>query len=138
MKVELIFPPFWGDPGVPHVAVPALVSYLKLNGHDARQWDLNLDALYYFFDDATLAWADAAVHEKLRAKADGAFDGDCSRLIAASMRASYARTHLPQALSVFEDVDAFSDMEALSWAKDILNIALDLVGAAHHPAQLEL
>jgi len=138
MKVELVFPPFWGDPGVPHVAVPALVSYLNLNGHNARQWDLNLDALYYFFDDRTLAWAADTVRARLRDRADSAFDADCARLIAASMRANHVRAQIPGALSVFDDVDAFSDMEALAWAKDILNMALDLVGAAHHPARLEL
>jgi len=42
MKVVLIFPPHW-TPTMPHLALPALTSYLRSHGVEVVQRDLNLE-----------------------------------------------------------------------------------------------
>jgi anaerobic magnesium-protoporphyrin IX monomethyl ester cyclase len=139
MKVDLIFPPFWGDPSVPHIAIPALTSYLKQNGHNVRQWDLNLEALHYLFADRTLAWAQETVEERLKGEHDSSIPHmDTERFIAVSLKAPYIRRRIPWALGVFSDATSFQNMEILAEAKGVLNEALELVAAAHHPSRLEL
>ena len=42
MKVMLLFPPNW-TPTMPHLALPTLTAYLRANGVEAIQRDLNLE-----------------------------------------------------------------------------------------------
>ena len=46
MKVMLVFPPNW-TPTMPHLALPTLTAYLRANGVDVIQRDLNAEV----FDD---------------------------------------------------------------------------------------
>jgi anaerobic magnesium-protoporphyrin IX monomethyl ester cyclase len=41
-KTLLIFPPFW-EPTQPYLALPALTAWLRAQGCQVRQWDLNLE-----------------------------------------------------------------------------------------------
>ena len=41
-KVTLLFPPYW-TPAMPHLALPALSSYLRSHGVEVIQRDLNLE-----------------------------------------------------------------------------------------------
>ena len=36
----LIFPPFWSN-YYPYLSLPVLKAYLKQNGHEVNQWDIN-------------------------------------------------------------------------------------------------
>jgi hypothetical protein len=42
MTVVLLFPPYW-TPAMPHLALPALSSYLRSHGVEVIQRDLNLE-----------------------------------------------------------------------------------------------
>lgn len=139
MKIDLIFPPFWGDPSVPHIAIPAITSYLKKHGYDVKQWDVNLEALYYFFRDDTLEWAQRTIETRLNRKGHAKMDAAASeRMIAALVKANYVRARIKPALDVFQSYESFVNMEAVAEAKEILNMALDLVSSAYHPTRMEL
>lgn len=142
MRVDLVFPPFWGDPSVCHVAIPALTSYLKRHGHDVRQWDVNLEALYHFFHDDTLRWAQDRIESLLgrlaTTSAGEHLEVAQQRLVSALAQSEYTRRAIGPALRVFRDYEAFVNMDVLAEAKDVLNLALELVSAAHHPTRLEM
>ena len=69
MKVMLLFPPNW-TPTMPHLALPTLTAYLRANGIEVIQRDLNLEV---FDEILTREYLEASV-EKLKvifgAKAD--------------------------------------------------------------------
>ena len=47
VKSLLAFCPYW-EPSMPYLSLPALSGYLRQNGCDVEQWDLNL----YFYEEA--------------------------------------------------------------------------------------
>jgi len=42
VKTLLVFPPFW-EPRQPYLSLPALTAWLRQQGCEVRQWDLNLE-----------------------------------------------------------------------------------------------
>lgn len=143
MRVDLVFPPFWGDPSTPHIAVPSLTAFLKHKGHDVRQWDLNLEALNYFLSAETQQWAHDTIEEMLAGIVrQGAATGEThkyqERLVGALAQSAYTRQALEPTFAVFHSYDQFLNMTTLVEAKETLNLALEQVAAVYHPTRLEL
>jgi hypothetical protein len=66
MKVMLIFPPHW-TPTMPHLALPALTSYLRSHGVEVVQRDLNLETFDEVLSRTYLARATARLRRGYRA-----------------------------------------------------------------------
>ena len=66
MKVMLLFPPHW-TPTMPHLALPALTSYLRSHGVEVVQRDLNLETFDEVLTRAYLTQASARLRRDYRA-----------------------------------------------------------------------
>jgi len=65
MRVELVFPPQW-VPGNPYLSVPSLTSFLKENGYDVVQKDVNIESYDALLSRAAMTECRDRIAEKIR------------------------------------------------------------------------
>lgn len=133
MKVLLVFPPQW-TPAMPHLALPVLTAYLRSQGVQVIQRDLNLETY-----DAVLsrAYLDEAL-ERLHAQFKDARRRDLPEEIRWAFEHGVDITaQVERAKTVFRS-PAFYDGEASLDAFGVIVQALELASLPFAPAQLDL
>lgn len=132
----LLFPPHW-TPTMPHLALPALTSYLRAHGVEVVQRDLNIETFDTVLTRTYLAQTLDLMRRDYRAHS--------ARWPASRRsRAEWALTHgaqlvaqIEQAMSVIRS-DAFLDGPTSLRAFQVMVQSLEVASLAFYPAALEL
>ncbi|QNT75245.1 B12-binding domain-containing radical SAM protein [Dehalogenimonas etheniformans] len=142
MKVLLLFPPQW-VPYYPHLALPSLAAFLRSNGVETVQKDLNVGSYNQFLTRKYL--------RSLKSALDSKFDEFNSkpRLSASPEQQVYSDIFIAKS-SLYHLADNIEDAvkvfrgrryynaETLNTARKTIENALTTVSIAHYPARLEL
>jgi anaerobic magnesium-protoporphyrin IX monomethyl ester cyclase len=132
----LIFPPHW-TPTMPHLALPALTSYLRTHGVEVVQRDLNLETFDEVLTRAYLTQATARLRRDYRAHGSrwpGPKRG----------RVEWALAHGPQLAAQIEEAmgvirsHAFLDGPTGLRAFQVMVQSLEVASLDFYPAALEL
>ena len=142
MKVLLLFPPQW-VPYQPHLALPSLAAFLRSNGIETVQKDLNVESFDYFLSRKYLRSLKPAIDSRfaeldrrpvLAAGFEQHLYGD---LFLARSSAYNLGDAIDDAKSVFRST-RYYDAVALSQARKTIENALSVISLAHYPTRLEL
>ena len=135
MKVMLLFPPHW-TPAMPHLALPTLTAYLRANGVEVMQRDLNLEV----FDQVlNRAYLEGAVDHLRRDDGSGATPRPAQR-----EAVQWALAHGPQLAAQVEAAaevmrgERFLDGPAGLHAFLVVVESLGVASLPFYPASLEL
>jgi len=142
MKVLLLFPPQW-VPYQPHLALPSLAAFLRSNGVETVQKDLNVESYDQFLSRKYL--------RSLKSTIDSRFaELDNRASLAAGLEQRLygdlflAKSTLYPLADQIEDVKnvfrsgQYYDAETLSKARKNVESALAVISLAHFPSRLEL
>jgi len=136
MKVVLIFPPHW-TPTMPHLALPALTSYLRSHGVEVVQRDLNLETFDEVLTRAYLTQATARLRRDYRAHGSR-WPGPKRGMV------EWALVHGPQLAAQIEEAmdvirsHAFLEGSTGLRAFQVMVQSLEVASLAFYPAALEL
>ncbi len=142
MKLLLLFPPQW-VPYQPHLALPSLAAFLKANGVDVVQEDLNLESYEYFLTRKYLRALKPRLEDMFRfldarpQLSPGVETRLYADLFLARSSVNFVADAVEEAKSVFRSSKYF-DANGLSKARKTVENALALVSAAHYPSRLDL
>jgi hypothetical protein len=133
MKVFLIFPPQW-IPAMPHLALPVLASFLRAQGVEVVQRDLNIETYDTILSRAHLE----QTLDRLRANFPRARQRDLpERVQWAFAEGPALAAQIKSAKNIFR-TPAFYDDEKSLQAFLIIAQSLGLASLPFHPAQLDL
>lgn len=139
MRVMLIFPPGW-MPYAPYLALPRLTAYLRRQGHEVIQRDLNLEAYVTMLDPAFLQEALDDVQEKLESMPPGQKPpGQVVhplRLVAAG--GDHLVSEVEGLVDFYRSEAFFADPLRTARNTRLLNACLRLAVAPYYPAHLSL
>jgi Radical SAM superfamily len=136
MKVMLLFPPHW-TPTMPHLALPALTSYLRSHGVEVVQRDLNLEAFDTILTRAYLAQALDHLRRDYRAHSDRWPALRRSRVEWALAHGAQLVTQIEEAMGVLRS-EAYLDGPVGLRAFQVLVQSLEVASLPFYPAALEL
>jgi anaerobic magnesium-protoporphyrin IX monomethyl ester cyclase len=136
MKAVLLFPPHW-TPTMPHLALPALTSYLRSHGVEVVQRDLNLEAFDQVLTRAYLAQATDRLRRDYRAHRDRWPADRRGRVEWALAHGSQLAVQIKDALDVVRG-DEFLDGPTGLRAFQVMVQSLEVASLAFYPATLEL
>jgi anaerobic magnesium-protoporphyrin IX monomethyl ester cyclase len=142
MKVLLLFPPQW-VPYQPHLALPSLTAFLRSNGIDAVQKDLNVDSYDHFLSRKFLRSLKPAIDfrfaelDRKPSLAAGLEQRLYADLFLAKSSLFRIADEIEDAKSVFRS-PRYYDATALSRARETFENALSVTSIAHFPTRLEL
>ncbi len=141
MKTALVFPPQW-FPSQPYLALPTLKGYLEKMGHEADQFDFNLETYDTFLTHDYLSQCVEKIKQRLNAPAYTAEDNEVKNVYRQILG---DRGFLDSVLHGVEDAkDAMRDEEMFfqfpvyKQAYTTLKIAMKLVSYAHFPSRVDL
>jgi len=132
----LLFPPHW-TPTMPHLALPALASYLRSHGVEVVQRDLNLETFDEVLTRAYLAQAMDRLRRDYRACGDRWPASRRGRVEWALAHGAQFATQIEEAMSVLRSA-AFLDGPAGLRAFQVVVQSLEVASLAFYPAALEL
>lgn len=136
MKVMLIFPPHW-TPTMPHLALPALTSYLRAHGVEVVQRDLNLETFDEVLTRAYLAQATDRLRRDYRAHGNRWPVDKRVRVEWALAHGSQLAAQIEEAMSVIRS-DAFLDGPTGLHAFQVMIQGLEAASLPFYPAALDL
>ena len=128
----------------PYLALPSLVAFLRANGiQNVAQWDLNIEAFWYWLDRGYLDTCRQKVHERLNAF-EGRFDRltdaeheEYNSLVKAAIPVEEVLGELENAIQYFQETRPTSMLE-YQYYLQVIRCALRLVSAAHYPTELRI
>jgi hypothetical protein len=130
MHVRLLFPPAT-DPRAPHLAIPSLAAHLRASGIRATVTDVDVEGLWWLLDPVRLAAATEAATRRLAQTAGAPDDPAVAELRRLVDWGPALVDAVPVALRTLRDPEAFLDPDRHHEARGLLNIALELLSAAH-------
>ncbi len=136
MKVVLIFPPHW-TPTMPHLALPALTSYLRSHGVEVVQRDLNLETFDQVLTRDYLAQAPARLRRDYRAHGSRWPGPRRGRVEWALAHGLQLAAQIEEAIGVIRS-HAFLDGPTGLRAFQVMVQSLEVASLAFYPAALEL
>lgn len=136
MKAVLLFPPHW-TPTMPHLALPALTSYLRSHGVEVVQRDLNLETFDQVLTRAYLAQATDRLRRDYRAHRDRWPADRRGRVEWALAHGSQLAAQIKDAMDVVRG-DEFLDGPTGLRAFQVMVQSLEVASLAFYPAALEL
>lgn len=140
MLTKLIFPPQW-IPTQPYLSLPSLTAFLKANGCDVEQMDVNVS----FYDDILSKQGMQGFYERTNTKfqeleSRNELPPDLQKqytILGSSMLfGEYIIDHVDAAKKVMRDTESFYDVEKLFEAFKILELGLKLASSAYYPTNL--
>jgi anaerobic magnesium-protoporphyrin IX monomethyl ester cyclase len=140
MKIVLLFPP-GASFEQPYLSLPSLTAFLRQNGYDVIQRDINIEAFLFFLNTSRLKKSCQTVGETLKRmeklnKLQHYHDIDkYTRLVKSKLLASYIIENIEEAVSIFRDEKKFFDLWQYKWAKEIVEGALELISCQYYPNQ---
>jgi radical SAM superfamily enzyme YgiQ (UPF0313 family) len=136
MKVMLLLPPHW-TPTMPHLALPALTSYLRSHGAEVVQRDLNLETFNEVLTRAYLGQAIDRLRRDYRARGDRWPASRRDRVEWALAHGAQFAAQIEGAMNVIRS-DAFLDGPTGLRAFQVLVHSLEVASLAFYPAALGL
>jgi hypothetical protein len=140
MKVMLVFPPNW-TPTMPHLALPTLTAYLRANGVEVIQRDLNAEV----FDEVlTRRYIDQAVAHLRHDYGPNAKKRPIRRAYPNRERVLWALQHGPQLAEKVQAAkrtihsERFYDGAASLDAFQVMIQSLEIASLPYYPASLHL
>jgi len=140
VKVALIFPPSW-TPSMPHLATPTLTAYLRSQGVDVVQRDLNVEFMDWVLSEDHLERTVSRVRRLYRhaSRRHSTLDPTPPRELVtwAQEHGSVLATKIEQAKRVMRSHD-FYDAKASRRAFEVIIASLQLASVPYYPASLDL
>ncbi len=143
MKIALIYPPT-ADPTSPYISVPALTAYLREHGVEVVPIDANLEAYEYLLQPDTLCGFARLLQKRCkrlarRSSLNHPEQMAYVRMINGLRFARSAPQTIDDALDVLRDrtKKRFFDPIQYTHAVDAVEAALELIGAAFTPLELD-
>lgn len=137
MKLALVYPPAC-DPTAPYIALPALAGFLRPRGIEVLTIDANVLAFDRLLSRTSLGQARDRIEARLQ-ELDGKRTLAHTDAVAyATLQRSRGDAHavpgrIDDAKNVLREEARFFDPEAYSLAVSVIDAALRVVSAAHHP-----
>ncbi len=140
MLTKLLFPPQW-IPTQPYLSLPSLTAFLKANGCDVEQIDINVS----FYNDLLSRKALHACYERVHVRfqelesekeLSQAFQKQYATLSSSVLFGDYILDEIENAKKVLRAKDKFYDIGELFRAFKILELGLKLASTAHYPTNL--
>ncbi len=140
MLTKLLFPPQW-IPTQPYLSLPSLTAFLKANGRDVEQIDINVSfydhllsrkALHASYERSYLRFQELESRKEL----SRAFQKQYATLSSSVLFGEYILDEIENAKKVLRAKDKFYDIEELFRAFKILELGLKLASTAYYPTNL--
>lgn len=137
IKTLLVYPP-QAIPYQPYPSLPSLAAFLRSQGYEVEQRDVNIEAYLALLTPSRLHLA----LERIERKLDELRQKGCQSkeeqvqveaLLKAKVPAPYIIDHIGEAIEVMHDPVQFYDLERCSWAHKILRRGLELLSAEYYP-----
>ena len=141
MHVALYCPPAW-TPTMPHLAIPALTAFLRAQGIDVTQRDLNVEFYNHVLGTPALQAALVAVTERIQALARVQHrapleSAEYEHLIEVLVGAQDLIDDVPAAMSILRGPKFYVPEENLGAAMTVID-ALEFASAPYFPTSLSL
>ena len=142
MKIKLIFPPQW-SPTQPYLSLPSLVAYLKKNGYNVNQHDINLESYDILLSSEYLnkiqerilfQWKSLESKDILLPK----YQEEYSQKFQATLITSDIIDKIDKAKSILRDPENFYNSELYIDSIKTIKKALEVVSAAYYPTKITL
>ena len=138
----MLFPPQC-DPRAPYLALPSLTAFLRQNGYEVVQKDINAEAYDRLLTEENLERTHKVISGRLKG-----LDGKRSlpyqeqkkyrKLGEAILFAPYIIRNIEKAKKTLRDKEEFYDIGKHTWSRDVISRGLDLISAAYYPTELSL
>jgi radical SAM superfamily enzyme YgiQ (UPF0313 family) len=135
-KIILLFPPYW-TPAMPHLALPALSSYLRAHGVEVIQRDLNLETFERVLTREYLTQSLARLRDLARRKAPPGTSAPPDRVRWALAEGPKLAGQVEAAVGVMRS-PAFLDGPMGLQAFLTIGQSLEVASLPFHPAALDL
>ena len=141
MKVALLFPPQW-YPSQPYLALPTLKAHLESRGHEADQFDLNIECYDIFLSRKYLENCVETIRKRhddpARAKEDQEVRPVYKDILSDTAFLESILNEVEDAKNVLKDENRFFKFDTYNKAYTNLKIAMQLISYAHHPSRVDL
>ncbi len=139
MKTLLVFPPA-GEAAHPPLGIASLTAYLKANGHDACQIDLNLRSYCDLLSLPNLKRCGRRLRRRRRelegaASLDAVEADEYRRVVEASLSEAFLADALPACLAGLRAQATYSSRAAYQEVASVVWRGMEFVSASHHPAR---
>lgn len=140
MLTKLLFPPQW-IPTQPYLSIPTLTAFLKANGCDVEQVDLNVT----FYDNLLSRQSLRALYERAYSKFQeldskkeltSEFQKQYTALGSSMLFGEYIIKEVEEAKKILRNKEYFYNVEELFRAFRILELGLKLASSAYYPTNL--
>ncbi len=136
----LLFPPQC-DPRGPYLALPVLTAFLRQNGYDVVQKDVNAEAFDKLLTKENLERMHKMILGRLK-ELDGkqrlsyAEQKKYGQLGKIPLFAPYIIRNIEKAKSILRDKEEFYDLNKHNWGYDVVSRGLGIISAAYYPTVL--
>lgn len=140
MSIKLLFPPQW-IPTQPYLSLPSLSAFLKANGYDTKQMDINVcfydyvlskDGLRFFHEKVKTEFHELESEKELSSELKKKY-----AIIGSSMLfADHVIDHVDKAKKILKEEKEFYNIEKLFKSFKILELGLKLASSAYYPSNL--
>lgn len=123
--------------------MPSLTAFLRQNGYDVVQKDINAEAFDRLLTQENLEGMHKVISRRLKE-----LDGKRSlsyeeqkryrKLGEATLFAPYIMGNIEKAKGILRDKEEFYDIDKHTWSRDIISRGLDIISAAYFPTELSL
>lgn len=140
MKILLLFPPQW-NPSYPHLALPSLTAFLKREGYDVVQMDINVEAYDTLLSKPQLKVLCDKIRDKFsdleNAHVMPPTNARMYRDLGKALLSSpYILDNIENAKRVLRTEAKFFDFETYLKNTSIIEAGLSLVSAAYYPTNI--
>lgn len=137
MRIVLIFPPP-GRVDQPYPSLPALAAFMRREGYEVVQRDINIEAVEDLLTEKRLARAWDRVSNRLRALGcQGSTPAknrvECETLASVAVSAEYVIRHIDEAKGALRSTD-LSDLDRYIWATNLVKRGRELLSAEYYPS----
>jgi len=142
MKITLIFPPQW-TPSYPHLALPSLTAFLRQEGYEVDQRDVNIE----FYEKILTKKQLRFFYERLEAKFSNIEDKNTlppsktemyRDMGKALISASYVVDKVENAKRMLRSETEFFNFEMYLMNNAIIKAGLSLISSAYYPTKFRL
>lgn len=141
MKTALVFPPQW-FPSQPYLALPTLKGYLEKMGHEADQFDFNLETYDTFLTKDYLEQCVGKIRQRLDAPAYTPEENEVKtvyrQILGDRGFLDSVLEGVEDAKDAMRDEDMFFQFPVYKQAYTTLKIAMKLISYAHFPSRIDL
>lgn len=141
MKTALVFPPQW-FPSQPYLALPTLKGYLEKHGHEADQFDFNIESYDTFLTRSYLEECVGKIRQRLNAPAYTAEENEVKgvyrQILGDTEFLESVLNGVEDAKDALRDEEMFFQFPVYKQAYTTLKIAMKLVSYAHFPSRIDL